>query len=339
MSDSAPPRPSDTGAYRSGTAARLAGIPVETLRVWERRYNVVGPRLSGGGQRLYSNAEIKRLTLIKRLVDLGHPIGVIAALDDTALAEMHENTRALQHAPPATDFALQKMLRIALVSRLPISGRVQDALAGTALRIVGTCDDPEHAAEHFAEVRAEVVIIELPTLFDREVPRVAAIKAACGAASAIVLYRYAQSAVIRRLRNAGHAVARATANATEIETICLSLLRYAPQASELLSGTPDGAGPPPPRFDEATLAQLSEASRVVECECPRHLVDLVMSLADFERYSAECASRSPADVALHLDLQRAAGYARAVVERALERTARAEGFELPPPAQVHTRSA
>ena len=26
--------------YRSGVAARLAGLPVETLRVWERRYGV-----------------------------------------------------------------------------------------------------------------------------------------------------------------------------------------------------------------------------------------------------------------------------------------------------------
>ena len=34
--------------YRSGMAARLAGIPVETLRVWERRYAVVARRLVRG---------------------------------------------------------------------------------------------------------------------------------------------------------------------------------------------------------------------------------------------------------------------------------------------------
>jgi len=40
--------------YRSGTAARLAGIPVDTLRMWERRYQVVGPQLSARGHRRYA---------------------------------------------------------------------------------------------------------------------------------------------------------------------------------------------------------------------------------------------------------------------------------------------
>ena len=36
------------GVYRSGVAARLTGVPVDTLRIWERRYSVIGPRLSAG---------------------------------------------------------------------------------------------------------------------------------------------------------------------------------------------------------------------------------------------------------------------------------------------------
>jgi hypothetical protein len=59
-------------------------------------------------------------------------------------------------------------------------------------------------------------------------------------------------------------------------------------------------------------------------------VDLVISLASFERYSAECASRTPADVALHLELQRAAGRARSIMEQALEYAAMADGVVLPP---------
>src|SRR5579871_1764840 len=88
--------PSQLPAYRSGAAARLAGIPVETLRVWERRYKVVGPRLSPGGQRLYSSAEVKRLTLIRQLVDMGHPISAVAALDDASLAAMRMESRSLE---------------------------------------------------------------------------------------------------------------------------------------------------------------------------------------------------------------------------------------------------
>jgi hypothetical protein len=54
-----------------------------------------------------------------------------------------------------------------------------------------------------------------------------------------------------------------------------------------------------------------------------------MNLASFERYSAQCASRSPADAVLHLELQRAAGLARSIMERALARVAIAEGFSMP----------
>ena len=38
LDDSGMPR------YRSSAAARMVNIPVATLRVWERRYKVVGPQ-------------------------------------------------------------------------------------------------------------------------------------------------------------------------------------------------------------------------------------------------------------------------------------------------------
>ncbi|MBC8118484.1 MAG: hypothetical protein H7X75_02765 [Burkholderiaceae bacterium] len=127
-------------------------------------------------------------------------------------------------------------------------------------------------------------------------------------------------------------MARSTSDATELEAICLDVVGRprldAGDALRLL----ESVQPRPPRFDEPTLAELSGASRTIECECPRHLVDLVMNLGGFERYSAECASRSASDALLHLDLQRAAALARSIMEQALERVAIAEGMALPPPA-------
>jgi hypothetical protein len=79
---------SDIPTYRSGAVARLTGIPVETLRVWERRHNVVGPLQSATGQRLYSPEAVTRLTVIKQLVDSGYAIGSISALDLEQLRSM-----------------------------------------------------------------------------------------------------------------------------------------------------------------------------------------------------------------------------------------------------------
>src|SRR4051812_2549669 len=74
--------------YRIGTVARLAGISTHALRVWERRYGVTTPGRSEGGARLYSDAEVERLRLLKRAVARGHAIGQIAALGVSELERL-----------------------------------------------------------------------------------------------------------------------------------------------------------------------------------------------------------------------------------------------------------
>jgi DNA-binding transcriptional MerR regulator/methylmalonyl-CoA mutase cobalamin-binding subunit len=74
--------------YRIGTVARLAGISTHALRVWERRYGVPAPARSEGGARLYSEAEVARLRLLKRAVDRGHPIGQLVPLDRDTLERL-----------------------------------------------------------------------------------------------------------------------------------------------------------------------------------------------------------------------------------------------------------
>lgn len=62
-------------SYRIGTAARLSGLPVATLRNWELRYGLVIAQRTQGGQRLYSPADVERLSVLKRLVDQGLSAG------------------------------------------------------------------------------------------------------------------------------------------------------------------------------------------------------------------------------------------------------------------------
>jgi len=325
---------SSAGAYRSGAAARLAGMPVETLRVWERRYGVVGPRLSARGQRLYSSAEIRRLALIKQLVDMGHPIGAIAALPTDALNAMHANARTLAGLSGLSDDDTLGEARIALVGPLISTRWLEENRAGSALRVVGRCASVSDAARSLHDTPADIVVMEFPTLSDESVETVAGVKDACGAAQVIVLYRFAPSAVIRRLRVAGHQVARAPSDAAEIESLCRALLRP-PQSRATMAARSTGAGiPSPARFGERALSEIAAASTTVYCECPRHLVELVLNLGSFERYSAECANRSPEDAALHRDLELTAATARQMMEDALVRVAVAEGFPVPPSA-VH----
>ena len=84
--------------YRSGAAARLDGLPVETLRIWERRYSLSDAERSEHGQRLYSAEQVARLGLLKQLVDQGHAIGVLAGLAREQLQAIAEQHVIMRHA-------------------------------------------------------------------------------------------------------------------------------------------------------------------------------------------------------------------------------------------------
>lgn len=309
--------------YRSGTAARLAGIPVDTLRMWERRYQVVGPQVSAHGHRRYAAEDVDRLALIKALVDLGHSIGTIAHLSAAKLHEMRAGPVTLPSAtqPRARESSI---VRVAIVGEALAVRAAAIASRFPRLQIVGTCTDREHTAGVFRDVSADVLAIELPALREDAVEFVDALAVAVGARRAIVAYRFGTESAVRELRRRGHAVARAPIDLAEIESLGSAL----PAARETTAAPPVTARSAP-RFDERTLAHLAQISTTVRCECPRHVVDLLLSLRAFERYSAECENRSPADAELHRHLGRVAGSARALFEEALVRVAQAEGIPLP----------
>ena len=64
------------------------GLSQDLLRVWERRYGAVAPTRGPGGQRLYSDADVERLTLLHAATRAGRSISRVAGLADEALAEL-----------------------------------------------------------------------------------------------------------------------------------------------------------------------------------------------------------------------------------------------------------
>ena len=81
----AAPVSSADNAYRIAAVAKLTGMPVPTIRMWERRYGVVTPARSAANGRLYSRADIDRLVLLKAVADAGHAIGTVAQLSEAQL--------------------------------------------------------------------------------------------------------------------------------------------------------------------------------------------------------------------------------------------------------------
>jgi DNA-binding transcriptional MerR regulator len=317
------PLAAERPSYRSGAVARLTGIPVETLRVWERRYRIVGPRQSAKGQRLYSPAEVTRLTFIKKLVDAGYAIGSIASLDMEALQLMLD--QAIAAMPRATGFSAKGAmgmygapLRVAVVGEAISLQLERHRLP--ALKVVASSPNAAIAQKTLQQVKADALLIELPTL-QRETPQAIRVLAQqLGAQQVVVVYGFGPKPIEQELSAWGYRLIRSPLDLDQLET----LLGLPPAAA-----MPQVEAFAPRRFDNKALAEITMASVALHCECPHHLADLLMRLGNFETYSTECESRSPADAELHHYLSEIAGSARALLETALVRVAEAEGLALP----------
>lgn len=94
---------------------RRTGLSPDVLRVWERRHGVVSPTRSAGGQRLYSASDLDRLLLLRRLVNGGHRIAVLARLDRERLEQLAgelgdaERTPSDNGADATFDYHLQAL--------------------------------------------------------------------------------------------------------------------------------------------------------------------------------------------------------------------------------------
>ena len=318
-------------AYRSGAVARLTGIPVETLRVWERRYNVVGPRQSATGQRQYAPEAVTRLTVIKRLVDSGYAIGSIAALDLEQLrALLQQASRAPLKAlrsPTASVENAMGPVRLAVVGEALALRLQRHPLP--ALQVVAVSQNAARAADDLRGVQADTLLIELPSL-QRETPQaIRTLARQLGAQRIVVEYGFASRQLEQDLRALGCHLVHAPLNIDELESLC-GAMRPNPERGETLSLAQNPVAPPR-RFDNNALAEIAMTSVALNCECPHHISDLLVRLGNFESYSAECESRSPADAALHHYLKQVTGSARAMMESALARVIVAEGIAVPNP--------
>src|SRR3989338_5580661 len=99
------------------------GISQHVLRIWERRYKAVTPSRSSTQRRYYSEEDIQRLKLLKKLTGEGHRIGQVAELPLDELKDLVERLhRSASLAAPSftTENLLENCLRA--ISQLDVHG-------------------------------------------------------------------------------------------------------------------------------------------------------------------------------------------------------------------------
>jgi MerR family transcriptional regulator, light-induced transcriptional regulator len=170
----------DTPRHPVRLVANRTGLSPHVLRAWERRYGVVAPHRSQGGQRLYSDQDVERLRQLRQLTGKGHSISRIATL---SLAELE---RLEEQEPPAPP--------------IPSAGRVDGSeaaeLVDEALGAVRALD----ADELQAVLQRAAVTLGGPMFLDEVVaPAVEAVGDGWAGGSLSVAQEHMSSAVFRRV--------------------------------------------------------------------------------------------------------------------------------------------
>ena len=76
-----------TNFYSIKDLERITGIKAHTIRIWEKRYNIVEPERTNSNIRHYSDADLKRIMNVSILVNNGHKISKVVSLNEPELSE------------------------------------------------------------------------------------------------------------------------------------------------------------------------------------------------------------------------------------------------------------
>jgi DNA-binding transcriptional MerR regulator/methylmalonyl-CoA mutase cobalamin-binding subunit len=87
----------------------LTRLSIDTLRAWEKRYAVVRP-LRKNGIRLYREADIERLSLLRQTLERGYSIGRAAKLSNAELLALKTPAPMPSRASAAGDAAIEFIL-------------------------------------------------------------------------------------------------------------------------------------------------------------------------------------------------------------------------------------
>ena len=291
-------------SYDISVAARLTGLSPANLRMWEKRYDVVEPRRSQSGRRIYSNDDVRRLTLLKSLSDSGQAIRKthLLSLEELELLLLERCT-----SDPSSKTTHKRDPEAGCKTTV-VGGFPGDTLH-SAVAVLGglsaTSEYPklEAAEADASENSADLLLIDCPTLFDDTVDRIHRLVERVGAVRAIVIYSYSQSRLLEKIDEGLSRITaiRAPVTLQELSVVCSADIALAKRTAtgRALQDAPVARSvtseKPPRQFTEAQLSKMTRISSAIDCECPQHLAGLILKLVGFEQYSAECESRNAAD--------------------------------------------
>lgn len=318
-----------TNLHKIGAVSTRSGVPAPTLRVWEARHGTFEPTKTMGKHRLYSDEDVLKATLLKRLIGQGHAIGEIGKLGTQALSALLFEAKAVECKPPLPDSESDAVsvvvIGLALASRIEAK-RFTLNFQSNLVKVTGVFSDLAHALAAKSDNPPQVLLVKLNSLHVTTQLDLHEAATHCAAQKVIVLYNFAPENVVESLKSAGVLVRREPISDSDLSELIRSAGSRSAGVDTSSLATPERVKPR--RYSEETLAIVSTMPSTVACECPRHVAEIISQLASFEQYSKDCLSRSKEDADLHAYLHSVAGSARVLFEGALQIIADYEGIEL-----------
>jgi DNA-binding transcriptional MerR regulator len=318
-----------SGFHKIGAVSSLSGVPTPTLRVWESRYQTFQPLKTESKHRLFTDDDVLKATLLKRLTEQGHGIGQIAKLSTTDLNNLLQQQQQT-HLRKARTQAQDPSVSVAVVG-LALAARIESkkftfSFNNQAVRITDIFSNVAQALSATFQEKSQILLIYTNSLHagvQVDIHRLAEINHAL---QVIVLYNYGQDPIIESMKRSGMIVRREPISDADLADL-INAVRVVDTESGN-TGLSSGMLIPPRKYDDIELMRVAGISTNVLCECPKHVAEIIKQLASFEQYSRECLNNSTQDAHLHSYLSTVSGSARALFESALERVAKHEGIDL-----------
>ena len=314
--------------YRIGAVSRLTGVPTDTLRAWERRYNLVTPLRSEGGDRLYTQEDVSRLSLIKQLVDNGYAIGTLTELSaeqlHDRLTEIHGKELKVSNSGPVRTAVVGKTLPQRALSQVHL--RINDTI-----ELVDSYTSPDDFLTQLNIPSLDALIVEYPVIDEDRITEINQLLSHAQASKTFVVYGFGNAFHLSQLEHLRVRSIRFPVTWDEISFIIASefnLDQDKPSNPKDINAFEATETTPERLFEDRQLALAATLSTAIKCECPRNLADLVLSLCHFEDYSATCENHNAEDAALHSYLRLTSAKARRLMEEALQKAIDVEGIKL-----------
>jgi len=324
---------SSMAIHKIGAVSKFSGVPTYTLRIWESQHATFKPRKTAGQHRLYSDDDVLKATLLKRLIEQGHAISNIGRLETKNLNALLLNQGTTNHLSGMAqsdghrdeDTVSIAIVGLALATRLGTKKFTLN-FRSNPVQITDVFTDLTQALTSDIQQTPDVLLVKLSSLHATTQLDLHRMAAHCGASQVILLYNFGPEHIVESLKSAGMLARREPISDSDLSELIQSAraLRTGIEAGPLTIAAPVK----PRQYSEETLAWVAAMPATVVCECPRHVAEIISQLGSFEQYSMECLNASTEDAHLHAYLSTVAGSARALFERALQVIADHEGIEL-----------